>query len=175
MYIIFFVEEIKVKPAEEETKPDLTGADNPTYDGSTLELRDRGNGEQQQAAPKALPPITEPKPGFLKHGFQLFLSNFTIFKVERPNSGRLLLIIIMISYIIVVFATGEAELRIPFGRIVWGWAAEFGTYYSYISAMVFVGNIIVTGFFINLLKLSDSMLAVIAFISSICARIILVS
>lgn len=178
VFIIFFVNEIKpAEPVVEEPKLDADGAENPAYDGSTLELRDR-HAAANQSTPIAAatpPPVAETGfMGFIKNGFQLSLSNFTVFKVERANFGRTLLIIVMGIYMLFVFTTGEQEIRIPFGRVAWGWATEFGDYYSYISGISFLGNIIVTGLFINFMKLSDPTLAIVAFITSIVSRTILV-
>lgn len=60
----------------------------------------------------------------------------------------------------------------PFGRVTWGWTTEFALYQSFNTAIGFIGTIIVTGFFVNYLKLVDPFLVIIAVGCRLISRIL---
>lgn len=75
------------------------------------------------------------------------------------------------SIIIKIFAV-DTLLLSSFGRVAWGWTTEFALYSSFNTAIGFIGTLIVTGFFVNMLKLGDPILVIIAVICRLISRVL---
>lgn len=126
IYIIFFIDEVPaVAPdAKIDVEKDKTvtinkdtGLDNPGYDTategsstSTLEMRFRRKSEEIVA--KAMPETVEAIPdetqkNFLRESIDMFISNFKVFSVVRPYSGRMILWLIIIGYSIFAFSNSK--------------------------------------------------------------------
>lgn len=191
IFIIFFIEEAPA-PSSEATKTDVdqkssstskpeSGLDNPGYDTtteasstSTLEMRFRNTSEE--IATKTMPEIAkaapeEVKKGFVRESIDMFISNFQVFKVIRPFSGRTLLWAVMIGYGIFAFSNIDVLLLSSFGRVAWGWTTEFALYSSFNTAIGFVGTLIVTYIFVNYFKISDPLLVIIALVFRLVSRV----
>lgn len=56
--------------------------------------------------------------------------------------------------------------------MAWGWTTEFAFYQSFITAIGFIGTIIVTGFFVNYLKLVDPILIIISIACRLISRVL---
>uniref|UniRef100_A0A336KPQ4 CSON013923 protein n=1 Tax=Culicoides sonorensis TaxID=179676 RepID=A0A336KPQ4_CULSO len=193
IFIIFYIDEVP-KPTEsanhemkkEKTEPISTlegGKVNPGYDAttestaSTLELRSRSAIEEkvisqlQEAASTSKAVSEEVHKNIVRESFDMFISNFKVLSVVRPFSGRVTLCLIIIGYSIFVFSNTDVLLLSSFGRIAWGWTTEFALYASFNTAVGFIGTLIVTGIFVNLFKLADPLLVIIAVICRLISRL----
>lgn len=71
-----------------------------------------------------------------------------------------------------LFIIVDTVLLNSFGRVAWGWTTEFALYSSFNQAISFIGTLVVTGVFVNTLKLSDPLLVIIAVFCRLISRIL---
>lgn len=213
IYIIFFIEEVpKAEPEQKSIDPEVekpvpikmeTGLDNPGYDktsegssASTLEAHFRNNSEvvATKAVEETIKTIPkETKQNFVRESIEMFISNFKVFSVVRPFSGRITLWLVMIGFTVFAFSNSklitcmttsnlfllncfflivDVLLLSNFGRVAWGWTTEFALYSSFNQAIGFLGTLILTGVFVNVFKWADPLLVIIAVFCRLISRIL---
>lgn len=138
IYIIFFIEEVPSNTPDAKSDVEKektvainkeTGLDNPGYDtttegssASTLEMRFRNKSEEivAKTLPAALPDTMtkETHKNFIRESFDMFISNFKVFSVVRPFSGRMILWLVIIGYSIFAFSNSKSFILVVFRNIL---------------------------------------------------------
>lgn len=130
IYIIFFFEEVPkatVEAAvETETVKSENGLDNPAFttsegmsSASTLEKGSEINPNEMVTKPvqEATVAATIPKEtqkSFIRESFEMFLSNFKVFTIARPFSGRFIMWLVMIGFAIYAFSNSKNRSFVMF-------------------------------------------------------------
>lgn len=110
IFIIFFIDEVPPpKPAEVQKKEEqIDGVDNPgfaTTEGSTLEMRTRNVLKSSTTVQSQTSP--EVKKNIIRESLEVFISNFKVFRVLRPYSGRIIVWMVNIGFAIFVFSNSK--------------------------------------------------------------------
>ncbi|XP_063697804.1 proton-coupled folate transporter-like [Culicoides brevitarsis] len=173
IFIIFFIDEYPLPTAAEDNR--VAGKENPGYienenNGSNLELKYTSkleNGSNINNDNK-----NETHKHFCRETMEMSISSFKIFFVHRILDKKIVLWLVIIGFSVFAFSNVDTLLLSSFGRLAWGWTTEFALYSSFNQAMSFIGTVIVTAVFVNMFKMSDPLLVIIAVFCRLISRIL---
>uniref|UniRef100_A0A1A9WT06 Major facilitator superfamily (MFS) profile domain-containing protein n=1 Tax=Glossina brevipalpis TaxID=37001 RepID=A0A1A9WT06_9MUSC len=191
IYVIFVIKELKPlsKPQEaiasisatvSQQKPtdnirnEFTNVDNVQF--TNVDNVPKAKNIQNEVNPHNIEKSSKSKVFWLKDFFDptLVLDYIRFPCIKRPNNGRLILILLIFSYICIVGpVSGETDFwnRFTFLQLNWN-GNDYSIYSTFSSALALVGTFIGTTIFSKLCKFSDALLGIISAITTALSRVL---